>query len=82
MRFHRMKPFRVAALLAASLALAACGTAARMINATGRALHLHAETTGSPDDFSLESKDVRESLAAGGRIDLKPQAAPTGLAQR
>lgn len=82
MRLHRMSVLRLPVLLIASLALASCGTAARMLNSFGRALHLHAETTEPPGRFRLEAHDVRQSLAAGEKIDVKPQATAAGLAQR
>lgn len=77
-----MRILRLSTLLAATLTLAACGTASRMVDAFGRTLHLHSETTKSPDDFRLEAHDVRESLAGGARIEVKPQDTTPELAKR
>ena len=82
MRCLRMSVLRLSALFAISLLLTGCGTVGRMIGTMGRALHLHSETNRTPEDFRLESRDVRESLAAGARIGAGPSDAPAELARR
>jgi hypothetical protein len=77
-----MRILRLSILLAASMVLVACGTMNKMISTFRRALHVHSETTESPDHFRPGGHDVRESLAGGARIDVNPQDAPPELAKR
>ena len=77
-----MRILRLSALLAAFMTLAACGTAGRLLQAGGRTLHLTSEAKETPDHFQLETHEVRESLASGARIDVKPQDTRPELAQR
>ena len=77
-----MRILRLAVFLASALTLTSCGTVSRLFDAAGRTLHLGSENTKTPESFRLEAREVRESLADGAKIDVKPQTDLPELAQR
>lgn len=84
-----MKTLHFSILFAASLTLTGCGLARAPINILKQMIHsrvnklkMRSDSTRTPDDFKLESNDVRKALADGKNTESSPEVTGTGLAQR
>ncbi len=84
-----MNTLRLSALLAASLTLTNCklvqaplNMVGRMIQSGGSLLRMRGDNTRTPDDFKLESSDVKKALADGRKNDGEPDVARSALALR
>ncbi|MCE9518208.1 MAG: hypothetical protein K8R87_01360 [Verrucomicrobia bacterium] len=84
-----MKVFCISGLLASAMALTSCGLAqaplnmmSRMLYKGGNMMNMRAENNKSPEDFQLESSEVKSALASRENRDAEPQVAGAGLALR